>query len=235
MPELLIGCPIRSREWILQSWFAHAEQAAAYAGLVPTYLFVIDHRDRSEQMIQDLCAAAGRELRICHVDEDGGRVDVRDWCEARYHHMVWVRNVLLAEVRRLEPTWFLSLDSDILLAEPVLRNLIESADSYDAVGGKCYMTTDGTHCPSCAITVNVYGMLRENTDRVTPVDVIMAIKLMSPDAYAVDYQYHFHGEDLGWSAAVKAKGLKLGWDGRVTSKHVMAPELLDVVDDRCGY
>lgn len=219
----------------MQRWFAYAEGAAAEAHLVPSYCVVVDHHDRSEQLVQDLCAAAGRQLHVCHIDEDGGRVDRRDWCEARYHHMVWLRNVLLAEVRRLEPRWFLSLDSDILLAPGVLANLLETAETYDAVGGKCYMTPDGTMCPSYADTINLYGMRRDDTDQVIPVDTIMAIKLMGPAAYAVDYQFHFHGEDLGWSAAVKAKGLSLGWDGRVASKHVMSPEVLDKLDPRCGY
>jgi hypothetical protein len=68
-----------------------------------------------------------------------------------------------------------------------------------------------------------------------PVDVIMAMKLMKPSAYWVDYRDHEQGEDVGWSIACQEQHLRLGWDGRVCSKHVMKPEQLDPIDARCGY
>jgi hypothetical protein len=63
----------------------------------------------------------------------------------------------------------------------------------------------------------------------------LAIKLMSPRAYNIDYRFHHQGEDIGWSVAATEKGLKLGWDGRICSKHVMAADQLQLVDPRCGY
>jgi hypothetical protein len=72
-------------------------------------------------------------------------------------------------------------------------------------------------------------------DGCFPVGVIMAIKLMTPPAYNVDYEWNHQGEDIGWSLAALARGLKLGWDSRTTTKHVFYPHLLDEVDPRCGY
>lgn len=235
MIDLVVGCPIRAREWILRPWFQAVEAAVDEVGMVPVYAFVIDVRDQSEAMVRDLCAEHGREIRVCHVNEDGNRTDVRDWNEARYHHMVWLRNQLLAVVRQLAPRWFLSLDTDILLAPTVLTNLVASAADYDAVGGKCFLTPQGTGFPSYANLINVNGLMRCDTEQVIPVDVIMAIKLMSPDAYGVDYEFHFHGEDIGFCKAMRAKGLTIGFDGRVASKHCMSPADLNVVDLRCGY
>ena len=63
----------------------------------------------------------------------------------------------------------------------------------------------------------------------------MAIKMMSPKAYNIDYESHIHGEDLGWSKAVKNAGGQMLWDGQVASKHVMNMKMFDVVDKRVGY
>lgn len=98
------------------------------------------------------------------------------------------------------------------------------------------MTLRGTHCPSYAkFKRDGTGLLRQNASAVFKVDVIMAIKLMKPQAYNVDYAADTRGEDIGWSINCRNEGLKLGWDGRVTNKHVMLPELLEPVDKRVGF
>lgn len=234
--KLLVGCPIRAREWVLPLWVSHVEDACARVDIEPEYAFVIDTHDlAAEAVLRELCLRRGRVIHVLHVNEDGDRVDNRVWNESRYHHMVFLRNHLLAVVRHLEPDHFLSLDSDILIHELALPNLYETAQSFDAVGGKLYMTSMGTIAPSYANLINSAGLMRPDFDGIMAVDAIMAMKLMSPAAYAVDYRFHFMGEDIGWSLAVRAKGLRLGWDGRICSKHVMDPAELIPVDVRCGY
>jgi hypothetical protein len=63
----------------------------------------------------------------------------------------------------------------------------------------------------------------------------MAAKLMTPDAFRVDYEFDLQGEDVGWSRACARAGLTLGWEGRVISKHVLAPHLLTTRDPRVGF
>jgi hypothetical protein len=53
-----------------------------------------------------------------------------------------------------------------------------------------------------------------------------ALKLLSPIAYAVDYELHPQGEDIGWSRACQLAGVKLGWDNRHVSSHIMSPVVL---------
>jgi hypothetical protein len=236
MTDLLIGCPVRRREWVLRPWFLCADQAAQVAGLEANYLVALSPADvASREVIEKCCADAGRQLTVLETDELTSEPVQRLWNEIRYKEMVRIRNQLLAEVRRIQPRLFLSLDSDILLHERVIANLVANLDRFDAVGGKCYMTAQGTHCPSYAMFLNANGLLRPDTDWVIPVDVIMAIKLMTSAAYVVDYQLHYQGEDAGWSAAATQAGVRLGWNGTVCSKHVMAQEQLEMIDMRCGY
>jgi hypothetical protein len=140
-------------------------------------------------------------------------------------------------VRSVNPHYFLSVDSDVFLHPQAVALMGETIERYDAVGGKCYMSPEGTWAPS-------YAMLNHGAESlyrpdqhgsVFTVDVIMALKLMSPAAYGINYRYHQQGEDIGWSIECKRAGLRFAWDGRVISKHAMSPEAAEMVDVRCGF
>lgn len=238
MGEILVGCPLWDRLWIIDEWLTYTVEACSVANLVPSFVFVGDLRDPTVERVTKLCLDNGYEVFLVQEDEDRHVKYARAWNHSRYDRMVFLRNLLLKKVREINPEFFLSLDSDILLAPFALKMMMSLMGQFDAVGGKTYMTPpsgrNGMVCPS-------YGMLpagrlqRKDSKEVLTVDAIMAIKLMSPKAYAVDYRFHEQGEDLGWSMACTENGLKLGWDGRVCSKHVMALKYLDIVDDRCGF
>jgi hypothetical protein len=230
--KVTIGCPVRSREWILPRWFTHVELAAEMAGVKTEYVFVGAEDDPSHKAIEDHCPSV-----FTYVDSQEAVRPERGhlWSPTEYRHMVSMRNFLLAAARRTEPDYFLSLDSDILLHEDALFNMLETIQSgWDAVGGKCWMT-DVTDACSYIILINAHGQYRPDSSLVMPVDVIMACKLMSPKALALDYVFDVDGEDVGWSRLAAARGVHLAWDGRVCSKHVMHRHQLDGIDARCGF
>lgn len=228
--NLIIGCPVSHREWILPTWFDHVERAATVAGLEPEFLFVCHPADPSRQCIEQ--SAPGP---VTFLDASFHRgVDQRQWNPQRYTQMVELRNQLLAGVREPAPDLFLSLDSDILLHPDQLKLMIECLDRFDAVGGRCYMTPTGDRFPSWGRLV-AGRLQRFDAAGTFPVDVIMACKLMTPPAYAVDYAFDLQGEDIGWSRNATTAGLRLGWDGRAIAKHVLAPHLLTPRDPRVGF
>lgn len=228
--RLAIGCPVAHRDWVLPRWFDHVEKACAVAGADPEFVFVCDERDPSWACIERLAPEA--RLVPC-VTRKGD--DRRRWNRDRYAEMVALRNTLLREARRIDASAFLSLDSDILVHPDQIGLLLEDLGRFDAVGGRCYMTSFGTRFPSYAQLSRTSGLLRVDAEGVFEVDVIMAIKLMGPAAMAVSYRADLQGEDIGWSKAARELGVKLGWDGRVIAKHVMEPHLLDKFDPRVGF
>lgn len=232
---IVVGCPVRDRAWCLPSWFTHIEAACEAADEKPHYVFVGDPKqDRSSfQAIEDGCHYFGRNREILGLDEIYEPYK-RVWNLDRFSHMVRLRNALLSKVRELEPEHFWSVDSDILVARDTLASALEARSRFDAVGSRCYMTPNGTFCPSYAM-LNGGGLIRKDNKGCHQVDVIMAVKLMSEDAYNVDYEVHRQGEDIGWSNAARRKHLKLGWDGRTISKHLMSYGALEKVDDRVGF
>lgn len=234
MPDLLIGCPVSQRQWVLPDWFLHVREAARHAGLDYGFVFVGNPQlDSSFDVIFELA-----ENDPCTVvrTEEPARTDVRKWLAERLALMADLRNRMLAEVRRQSPRLFLSLDSDVLVHPMTIANLRETVESNRAaaVGGRCYMQS-GTRYPSWARRGREGWVHGTDMQGVFEVDAIMAIKLMQPAAYHVDYVTHPWGEDVGWAEACAERKVRLMWDGRVVSKHVRDPEKLHQVDLRCGY
>ena len=230
--KIVVGCPFSDRSWIFDRWMNHIQDAFSGLGHDVSFVFVGNQTD--------LAFLKNVENTVLVEFSEPERLDVRRWNHQRYEHMVLLRNELLGAVRKLGPDLFLSLDSDILLAPNAIQSAIEALSLHPnvwAVGLKCFMTPTSVSHPSMGIWVdNSHVRFRRNdVSDIATVDIIMAAKLMKPEAYNVDYSFHKNGEDLGWSLNVKLAGGSFIWDGRVTNKHVMSPKFLDVVDRRAGF
>lgn len=234
--RLLVGCPLFDRAWIIGKWFDHVEEACANLGVAPSYIFIGDPLDKSVLLARDCAADYDRTFHLVEEEENLDVSYKRRWTENRLRRMVDLRNALLTRVRELQPAYFLSLDSDILLHRHSLVNMMETVYRYDAVGGKAYMSSPpGLSCPSYGMQDGKIQITRVDSNNVMDVDVIMAVKLMTTKAYEIDYRYEYEGEDIGWSMACREAGLTLGWDGRVCNKHIMNPTQVNVWDERVGF
>lgn len=218
----------------MPSWFDHVEAALAMAGVVARYAFAVSAGDETLPTLQD----RSDNSALIAVSTEPEEYQERQWYRpARIARMVEVRNLLLATVRRQAPEIFLSVDSDVLLHPMAIVELLEGIGRFDAVGGGTFLSALGDQFPSCGWVQGHDGFRRQRMEHqgTIPVGVIMAVKAMSPAAYAVDYQPNGQGEDIGWSVAAGRAGLKLGWDNRHYSKHVMSRADLGRVDERCGF
>lgn len=236
-PALLVGAPVRNRGWVIKEWLSAVERSCWNAGVEPGFVMAGMEDDESIRAVASHCKANDRLFQIIQVHEDGKHdaPGKRTWNHTRYHYMVDLRNRLLTGVRVYQPGAFLSLDTDILIHPDAVGNLFESLIDFSAVGGKAYMSHVGRKVPSHAFVRGGQAYRTDHEGGVIRTQVIMAIKMMSPDAYSIDYKWHHAGEDFGWSKAVLDSGLTLGWDARVVNKHVMTPDMLTRTDKRCGY
>lgn len=222
---ILVGCPVSRREWILDRWFEAAERALT--GLDHAYSFVSSRDDTADHALIN----ARQDTTLVLIDEPQ-REDVRDWDKtSRLHHMVVVRNTLLAAARHQAPDFFLSCDSDILLHPDSVRRMLKVYSDHDrawAVGSKAYMTPRGKSHPNYGLWLpGQQNFSRPDSEGVSKVGILMAVKMMDHRAYGVDYQFHPKGEDLGWSQAVTQAGGHMWWDGGVLNRHVMSPSYLE--------
>jgi hypothetical protein len=218
---IVVGCPVRGRKWILTAW-----RDAVYRALDGeefSFHFVMGPDD---QETFDLLRS-WENVTISFVEEPVYRE--HKWTPERYEHMAMLRNTLLRGVRRDNPDYFLSLDSDILLNARAFKGMKEVAEDMHpeawAVGGQALM--GGYDRPSHGFWTSgerAGFVRRPKADGVMKVDVIMAVKLMRPVAYNIDYVFHPKGEDIGWSAQVAERGGGLWWDGRFSSAHFMTEQ-----------
>lgn len=240
MTDIVVGCPVRRREWIIEQWVDHVERACSKADMEPVYSFVVDRNDPTVDQLRLLLPERAVVWNWEVTGSSSTGIDQRVWNVARFETMVHLRNQLLKTVRAISPRYFWSVDSDILVHPDALKLSLDAFNSFDAVGGKCFMYPTGTEYPSCGWYQPPEGLFRRtiDTEGVIPVGVIMAMKLMAPEAYKINYvfdRYAQQGEDVAFSVACTLAGLKLGWDSRVCSKHVMQPEHLNRYDERCGW
>lgn len=261
--KVAVGCPVARREWIIRRWADHV--LVGLGGDVdPVFVVVAHPDDPTPGILRDHLGGVPLVVVPDDVARDGDR---RDWVHRRFAEMVTIRNLLLQQVRDLEPDVFLSIDSDILLHPEAFPAMVGMLDRFDAAGAAVFLS----HPPAMkagrrglgkpSYTLPNFAMLTpgQKLHRIwrpgatCPVDVLMALKLMTPAAYQVDYAYHDQGEDTGWSLACRDARVRLGWTSTVVSKHVMLSrcpahrdgahdpacprcvELVERLDPRCGY
>ena len=231
--KLAVGCPVRDRNWILPKWKEHVENALP-EGWDLIFIFVVSKEDHESIKLLD----SWDNSNVVLVDEKYSSYS-RYWNSARYNEMVFLRNSLLKAVRYHEPDLFLSLDSDILLHKDAIANMYETLMSEDdnliAVGGLTWLDPTDERVTNAAMLRSDLNGFRRVPDRGQFfVDVIMAIKLMSPIAYSIEYKYDSQGEDIGWSRAVKEAGYKLKFDSRLGNRHVWNQDWINIEDKRCS-
>jgi hypothetical protein len=144
--------------------------------------------------------------------------------------MVSLRNGLLKRVRELNPDYYFSLDSDILLENPnTIELLIAHINSgADAVSPLMFMTPVGDMYPSVMSWRNdvpgkAFRKPKYPIGKYFQSDIIMAAKMMSKKVYQnIDYVIHEQGEDVGWSYQCRLHDFKLFSASYIYAPHIMS-------------
>lgn len=239
MPDLVIGCPIYQRDWIFPYWISCIENQNIDFSKIG-FVFIVSPDD--EKTIQMLIRYRNSrpdiseffiEIKsdIPHFSHQEGS---RTWSIAKYENMASMRNALLKKVRELNPKYFFSLDSDILLTnQNTIQLLIAHIQSgADAVSPLMFMTPIDRLYPSVMTWKDKPGDQAYRKE-VYPLgeyfksDVIMAAKMMSKNVYEnVDYCLHPQGEDLGWSGNAAKLGYSLYSASYIYAPHIMHKDML---------
>ena len=237
---IVAGCPASGRAWVIKQWVSHLRRSAEHAGVdLMIYTLIPDEDTATACAVTEACATHAIPLMLEHTQEEPKSEEFqRDWGLPRYEEMASLRTSMLNAVRMLEPDLFLSVDSDILLDRNAIASMIEALESnpeYAAMGSKTWLHPSDVTITNGATLSRFNTLQRLRAEMVLPAHVLMAIVMMTPNAYWVDYAPDPKGEDIGWSNKMSEAGLKMGFDGRVASKHVMSPGDLHKIDFRVGW
>lgn len=240
MPELVIGCPIYQRDWIFPYWISCIEnQNIDFSKIGFVFIVSPDDEKTIEMLIKYRNARPDIAEFVIDIKSDiphfSHEEGSRTWSMARYENMVSLRNSMLKRVREINPKYFFSLDSDILLTnQNTIQLLISHIQSgADAVSPLMFMTPTGMLYPSVMNWRNKPGEQAYRQElyplgEYFKADVIMAAKMMSRDVYQnVDYCLHSQGEDLGWSGNAGKLGYQLYLASYIYAPHIMHKQMLD--------
>ena len=239
--KLVIGCPIYKRDWIFPYWAAAIEKQTIDLSKVG-FVFITSSDDEKTINYINLWKKANPKIGMIEVISKDDIAhhehaqNARQWTMSKYHNMIALRNCLLSEVRKIQPDYFFSLDSDILLQNQTTIELLIShiKDGADAVSPLMYMTPFGTDFPSVMTWIDEPGKKAKRLSNY-PIgtyfksDIIMAAKMMSKDVYNnVDYAFHSQGEDLGWCGEAYKNGYKNLYSASyIYAPHIMHPQMID--------
>lgn len=236
--KIIIGTPIYKRSWILPHWIrCLLDQSISFKDI--GFIFEVSPDDDETIKSLNLWKKIDKNIPIFDIKI---REDIphfqhadhgRQWSISKYINMVSLRNSLLNTVRQIQPEYYFSLDSDILLTNPnTIEMLVAHVKSgADAVNPLMFMTPIGTMYPSVMnwredISDKAYRKEQYPLGTYFESDVIMAAKMMSKDVYnTIDYQVHEQGEDVGWSLACKKNGFKLFCASYLYAPHIMSEQM----------
>lgn len=229
---IVVGAPVHQRGWILPHWLDHLAGQDVDTGQL---LIVLNYGRGSDNTLDVIEAErargrfAGVELLIDeHADHSADRL----WSPARYETMTRLRNDLLQRVRQLQPEWYLSCDTDMLLPPHAISTLTWECGRFAGIGPVAHMMPRG----SCVNAFGAEGQRIRPPAGIEGVYAVFGVKLMRPELYqGIDYRSHPQGEDIGWASACWTAKLRLAITGHVLAKHVMTPEMLYAVDPRVGF
>lgn len=238
--NLIVGCPIYKRDWIFPVWAAAIERQSVPLNKMG-FIFIVSSSDiRTVSLIQKW-KNIHPEIPVFDIVEKDDTPhhehaeNSRQWTMSKYHNMISLRNSLLENVRKYQPNYFLSLDSDIIIQNNSTIELLIShiKDGADAVSPLMYMTPFGTDFPSVMSWLDEPGKKAKRTNDY-PIgtyfksDIIMAAKMMSKEIYNnVNYKFHSQGEDLGWCGEAHKNGYKNLYSASyIYAPHIMHPQML---------
>lgn len=243
-PFLVVGAPVHQRAWVLVDWLHHLTRAIEHHPDPQDFdwedvVLLFNYGPSTDGTLEIL-----REAERMHpwtvevmVDEKDEHVADRRWSYARYEVMARLRNDLLTRVRTLSPAYYFSLDTDILLPDGAIHDLLVDFEDpkFDAVAPTVYMTPNGKGFPN-AMRLDSGARQRNQHAFTMIVEVAFAAVMMRPALYqGVDYAAHMRGEDIGWGLNARKQGMVMGLNPNVVCKHIMRPEMLDAVDPRVGW
>lgn len=230
--QVTVGCPVYERAWVLDRWFAALKSWPVQLD----YVFAFTPgADETLDILQ-------REAPGAHIilAEDGDHSVERNWGQrSRIETLADMRNAILSRVRGLKPRYFLSLDSDVLVApwEDSQRLFSTVSQAYDAVSPLVYLGPGDISNAFYWRGDHISRLHKKKRyDMPQRVDVLCAAILMNRTAYnAGSYSYDMKGEDIAWAKSIRNQPVRLGYDSSVVFDHVMSREQLHVNDPRVPW
>jgi len=217
--HIVIGCPIFEREWVLPRWLQSVFNQGLSPGDISFVFGITDGEDNTRELVEKY----GDKVRDTYIIDCNDQVCFRDRNPARFYPLAEIRNRMLAQIQEINPDYYFSWDSDIMLPENALKQLVE--DDKDIVSPWVELVPG---IPNCVSLIPNTRAFRRNKPiphyypkgELYPVDICFACVLMKPVAYGIMYEWHQGGEDYGWGLNLLEAGIQCWMDSRIEGHHI---------------
>jgi hypothetical protein len=220
--DLVIGCPIFQRAWILPEWFDCLTKQKYWKTTEMELVFAItDGEDNTREIIKNHTSLF-KDITLLDCNDLPAFAN-RD--QGRFVPLVSLRNRILEFLRERQPTHYFSYDSDIIIPNNTIQQLLK--DNKDIVGPYVDLVPP-SDIPNCASKGARDSFMRRKPyfqwypkDDFYPVDTIFAVFMMKNKVFnECNYQWHSGGEDYGWGLDILEKGFESWMDSRLLGAHI---------------
>lgn len=218
--RLIVGAPVYQRAWALGRWFDslfRQKMDLKQTGLV----FAHTSGNDSTLEIIEKWGQKFDSLSIIPC-EDVKAFGDRD--PERYYSLAILRNRIFDKLREIQPDYYFSWDSDILLPEGTLKGLLK--DKKNIVGPYVDLVPPNG-IPNCATKIGDGFRRRKPYAQFYPqtglyeVDAVFAVSLMEQKVFnACSYGYHPGGEDFFMAQQCIDAGFHSFVDARFIGQHL---------------
>lgn len=221
--QVMIGCPVRNRAWILPQYLQHLT-ALDYPPEQVEYCFVInDSQDETEALLHAFARRFPARLLYDNSSRPGG------WQRGYYQfgRLAELRNRLLEAFLQSECDYLFSVDSDILVPPQALQQLVQTG--RDVVSA---LVCNGAGIGDDQF-YNIFNWddgrllpIRQfPRDQVFPVDCTGAACLIKRRVIETGARYNsrWGSEDIGFCREVQKHGFAIFCHGGIECVHVMNP------------
>ncbi|MCP1421782.1 hypothetical protein [Paenibacillus xylanexedens] len=207
MKNVFIGSPVRNRAWIMERHLQSLEQQAVQKH----YMYILnDSEDQTEHILD--CH------QIPYLTHNLGRTYGYIRGQYSYHHLALLRNMLLDEFLKSDCDYLFSIDTDIIIPEGSLRQLMDNDKDI------CAMLIRN-HPKLKAHNAMIGGKhISEFKAGLFPVELTGAVYLIKREVIEAGVRYGSHptGEDAPFCEQARRLGFELFVDTRLRPVHAYA-------------
>src|ERR1035437_6386039 len=126
--KIAIGCPVYEREWSLPRWF----QCIFDQKMNPKNIDLVFAYTEGSDNTRDILEKYGQKFSSLSILDCNDLPAFKSRDTERFYPLVILRNRIFMKLRELQPDYFFSYDSDIIIPEGTLKGLLK--DNKDIVG-----------------------------------------------------------------------------------------------------